>query len=148
MPFGSQSGGQKGVVDALTNTYTEVAKMMLLPDAGQHMKFLQGIQQAIMSYIQMQARASLGPPAGQGQPGAAGMGGMGGGMGMPQQGPPPGMGGGMPGPGGGAPPGPPGGMPPGLGPQRIAPGGGAGMGGLMTQPNPDELRQLLGAGGQ
>lgn len=129
----------KGVVDALTNTYTDIAKMMLLPDAAKHMQFLQGLQQGIMSYIQMQARASLGPQPGGG---AAGMGGMGGGIaGGPQPAPPP-AGGAMP-PGMG-----PGGPAPGGSPMRIAPGGGAGMGGLMQQPNPDELRRLLAAGPQ
>lgn len=132
----------KGVVEALTNTYTDIAKMMLMPDAARHMQFLQGLQQGIMSYIQMQARASLEPQGG----GQAGIGGMGGGMGgapPPQQGPP---GGGM---GGGMPPGMgPGGPSPTGSPMRIAPGGGAGMGGLMQQPNPDELRRLLASGPQ
>lgn len=126
----------KGVVDALTNTYTDIAKMMLLPDAAKHMQFLQGLQSGIMHYIQMQARASLEAPQG----GQAGIGGMGGGMGgaptpSPMQGQmPPGAG--------------PGGAAPGGSPMRIAPGGGAGMGGLMNQPNPDELRRLLQSGAQ
>lgn len=131
----------KGVVEALTNTYTDIAKMMLLPDAARHMQFLQGLQQGIMSYIQMQARASLGPSP---QGGMAGQGGMGGGVGGAPAPPP---GGGGPGMGPGMPPGAgPGGPAPGGSPMRIAPGGGAGMGGLMTQPNPDELRRLLAAG--
>lgn len=130
-------GGTKGVVDALTNTYTDIAKMMLLPDAPKHMQFLQGLQQGIMSYIQMQARASLGPSP---QGGLAGQGGMGGGMGGAPPPPPQGMGPGMP-PGAG-----PGGPSPTGSPMRIAPGGGAGMGGLMSQPNPDDLRRLLAAG--
>ena len=135
-------GGTKGVVDALTNTYTDIAKMMLLPDAAKHMQFLQVLQQGIMHYIQMQARASLEPGAGGG---LAGMGGMGGGIGggpQQQQGPQGPQGGGMP-PGIG-----PGGPAPGGSPMRIAPGGGAGMGGLMGQPDPEELRRLLQAGPQ
>lgn len=132
----------KGVVEALTNTYTDIAKMMLLPDAGQHMQFLQGLQQGIMHYIQMQARASLGPSPGGGAAGIGGMGGGAGGAPPMQTGPP----GGGP-PGGGMPPGMgPGGPAPGGQPMRIAPGGGAGMGGLMGQPDPEELRRLLAAG--
>lgn len=109
----------KGVVDALTNTYTDIAKMMLLPDAQQHAKFLQAIQQAIQQYIVQQAHATTAQPGGA----AGGMGGPGGGMGA---GPNPG------GPG----------APPAMG---IAPGGGAGMSGLMgaASQNPDELRRML-----
>jgi hypothetical protein len=123
----------KGVVDALTNTYTDIAKMMLLPDAQQHMQFLQGLQQGVMKYIQMQANASMqNPPGGA----MAGMGGPGGGMGAP-----PGMGG--PPPMGGNPGGP--GAPPAM---SIAPGGGAGMSGLMGGAPPDDLRRLLAQGAQ
>lgn len=131
-------GGQKGVVEALTNTYTDLSKMMLLPDAQHHMQFLQGLQQGVMNYIRAQANATLQPLGGA----QAGMGGPGGGMGGQ---PPPGMGGGMGGPGG------PGGNPGGPGaPQgmRIAPGGGAGMSGLMGGANPDDLRRLLAQGAQ
>jgi hypothetical protein len=128
----------KGVVDALTNTYTDVAKMQLLPDAQQHMQFLDGLQQGIMHYIQMQASATTGPPPAGG---AGGMGGMGGGMGAgPGAGPmgaPPGMGmGGGPDTGGGA--GPPA--------MATAPGGGAGMTGLMGAApggGADALQRLL-----
>lgn len=124
----------KGVVDALTNTYTDVAKMKLLPDANQHMQFLDGLMQGVMHYIQMQANATLGPGPGGG---AGGIGGMGGGVGAG------GAGGAMP-PGAG-----PGGPPPG-GPMQIAPGGGGGMSGLMAGagggPNPDDLRRLLAQG--
>lgn len=133
-------GQQKGVVEALTGTYTDIAKMMLLPDAQKHMQFLQGLQAGLMKYIQMQANATLGQPGGD----QAGMGGPGGGMGAP-----PGMMGGPPpgGPMGGNPGGP--GAPPAM---RIAPGGGAGMSGLMGGaqggPNPDDLRRLLAQGAQ
>ena len=125
---------QKGVVEQLTNTYTDISKMMLAPDAQQHMQFLQGLQQGLMKYIQMQAHASTQNPPGGAQ---AGMGGPGGGMGAP-----PGMGGPPP---GGNPGGP--GAPPGM---TNAPGGGGGMTGLMgaAQQNPDELRRLLAAGAQ
>lgn len=131
-----------GVVDALTNTYTDIAKMKLLPDAQVHMQFLNGLEQGIMSYIQMHANATLGGSPGGG---AAGIGGMGGGVGQGSL--PPGMGAGgpPPSPGGGG-MGMPGGGPPGMGgppPMSIAPGGGAGMSGLMR---PD-LRQLLAARG-
>lgn len=124
------SGSQKSVVDALTNTYSDVAKMMLLPDAQSHMKFLQGLQQGIMQYIQMQARATTQPQPGGG---LAGMGGPGGGVGAPQPPGPSPMGGGM-----GA-------------PMQTAPGGGAGMTGLMgaaQQIPPDVMKQLAGGGGQ
>ena len=127
------SGSQKSVIDALTNTYSDVAKMMLLPDAQAHMKFLSGLQQGIMQYIQMAAKATTQPqPGGQ----LAGMGGPGGGIGMP------GMTGG---PGGGPPPGP---MQPAPG---AGTGGGGGMGGLMgaaQQIPPDVMKQLAGAAGQ
>jgi hypothetical protein len=125
-----------GVVDALTNTYTDIAKMKLLPDAQQHMQFLDGLEQGIMSYIQMQANATLQQPGG----GAGGMGGMGGGVGAGPGGPSPGSQGAMP-PGAPQGPGMSAGPPP--GPMQIAPGGGAGMSGLMGAANPDELRQLL-----
>lgn len=131
----------KGVVDALTNTYTDVAKMRLLPDAPAHTQFLDGLEQGIMSYIQMQSRASLGQPGGS----AAGIGGAGGGVGSL----PPGMGASGPPPSPVGQAGPPGGGMP-QGPMSIAPGGGAGMSGLMGGasggPNPDELRRLLAAG--
>jgi hypothetical protein len=128
------AGQQKGVVDQLTNTYTDISKMMLAPDAQQHMQFLQGLQQAVMKYLQMQAQASTQAPPGGAM---AGMGGPGGGMGaMPPGGPQ------------AANPGGPG-APPGM---RIAPGGGAGMSGLMGGagggPNPDDLRRLLAQGAQ
>jgi hypothetical protein len=123
-------GGQKGVVDALTNTYTDIAKMMLLPDAEKHMQFLQGLQQGVMKYIQMQAAASMqNPPGGA----MAGIGGPGGGMGAPPG--PPGM---------GANPGGPG-APPAM---ANAPGGGGGMTGLMGGAPPDDLRRLLAQGAQ
>jgi len=73
-------GQQKGVVEQLTTTYTDIAKMMLAPDAQQHMQFLQSLQQGIMKYLQMQAHASTQNPPGGAQ---AGMGGPGGGMGAP-----------------------------------------------------------------
>jgi hypothetical protein len=128
------AGGQKGVVEALQNTYTDIAKMAFLPDAQQHQQFLQGLQQGILNYLRQQASASMqNPPGGA----MAGMGGPGGGMGG---GPPGGMMGANPG-GPGAPPG-----------MRIAPGGGAGMSGLMGGaqggPNPDDLRRLLAQGAQ
>jgi hypothetical protein len=136
----------KGVVDALTNTYTDIAKMKLLPDANQHMQFLHGLEQGIMQYIQMAAQATLTSVGG----GAAGIGGMGGGIGAGGEGVPgmegaPGMGAGGPEPGAGM--GAGGGAP---GPMTIAPGGGAGMSGLMGGagggPNPDDLRRLLAQG--
>lgn len=136
-------GGQKGVVDGLTNTFTDISKMMLLPDAPQHMQFLQGLQQGIMAYIRQQANATLQPPGGA----MGGMGGPGGGPGgQPMGGP----GGGMGGPGGppmGGNPGGPG-APQGM---RNAPGGGGGMTGLMGaagQASPDDLRRLLAQGAQ
>jgi hypothetical protein len=128
----------QGVVDALTNTYTDIAKMKLLPDSQQHVQFLDGLMNGVLKYIQMQANSTVGPPGGIAG-GAGGMGGMGGGMGAA-----PGMG------GGGAPPTPPPGMgapPPAM---ANAPGGGGGMTGLMGGANPDDLRRLLamqGAGG-
>jgi hypothetical protein len=135
----------QGVVDALTNTYTDIAKMKLLPDAQAHMQFLNGLEQGIMSYIQMQANATLQAPGG----GAAGIGGMGGGIARGAGALPPGMGPSAVPPGGlpGGPPGGPAGPPPGPGPMSIAPGGGAGMSGLMTRPNPADLQRLLAARG-
>jgi len=127
---GGSSG--KGVVEQLTNTFTDISKMMLAPDAPQHMQFLQGLQQGIMNYIRMQANATMQAPPGGAM---AGMGGPGGGVGAA----PPG------GPMGANPGGP--GAPPGM---RIAPGGGAGMSGLMgaANANPDDLRRLLAQGAQ
>jgi hypothetical protein len=128
----------KGVVDALTNTYSDVAKMKLLPDSQQHMEFLDGLQQGLMQYIQISANATLNMPGGA----QAGMGGPGGGIGAgvgsgaAAGGPPPGAGMGGPGPG------------PGPQPMQIAPGGGGGMSGLMSQPNSDDLRRLLSTGPQ
>ena len=113
-------GGQKGVMDALQNVFTDIAKMQLLPDAQQHMQFLQGLQTGIMNYLRMQANATLQAPGGA----MGGMGGPGGGVG------------GMP-PGGGAPP-----------PMANAPGGGGGMTGLMGNAPPDDLRRLLAQGAQ
>ena len=142
----------QGVVDALTNTYTDVAKMKLLPDANQHAAFLDGLQNGILKYIQMQANGTTGaPPGGV----AGGIGGAGGGLGAAPAAP--GMGAPGMGPGGAAPtpqmPNALGGMgggmptPGGPGPMQIAPGGGAGMSGLMGNASPDDLRRLLASAG-
>jgi hypothetical protein len=127
--------------------------MKLLPDANQHVQFLDGLEAGILKYIQMQANSTLGPPGGIAG-GAGGMGGMGGGVGAAPPGmgaggtaptapaapPPPGMGGGPPMGGGGQ---MPNAMGPAPSPMQIAPGGGAGMSGLMANVNPDDLRRLL-----
>lgn len=112
-------------MDGLKKVYGAVAQLKLLPDAGQHAQFIDGLGNAIVQYIQTVSSSTIGGPS-------AGMGGPGGGMG------------GMPPMGGGGPPGM--GAP---GPQQIAPGGGAGMSGLAPQGqiDPQQLRQLLSAGG-
>lgn len=109
-------------MDALTNTYTDIAKMKLLPDAPQHVQFLDALDQTIMHYIQQQASATVQNPGMT--PGAGGMGGMGGGVGNGPMGP----------------------SGPGPSPMGIAPGGGGGMSGLMGASQgggADALRQLI-----
>lgn len=80
------------------------------------LEFLTGLQGTITGFLRSQAEGTAQQAASLGQAGGAG------GMGAPS---------------------PMGGMPGGGG---MGMGMGGGMGGLMSSPNPDELRRLLGAG--
>lgn len=136
---------QQGVIDGLQKLAGPISQLMFEPDAAQHLQFIQGLQQAIVTYVQQQQgqvaqqaaqagqqAATMGAGMGQGGSGAAGMD-----MGM-------GAGGGGGGFGGAA----PNGSPAQLDPTQMGAGGGSGMVGLAASPNPDELRRLLGQGSQ
>jgi hypothetical protein len=123
-----------GVLEDLKGIYSDISNLMLDPDAGQHAQFIQGLQQAILKYIQQQQQLKA-QQAAQAQQAAAQQA-LGGGQQQPGQ---------MP---GGGPGGRPGGPPMG-GPSQAGqgapppPGGGASPQGAQM-PNPDELRRVLG----
>lgn len=124
------------VTDILQEIMGLLAEAQTAPDAAAHMDVIHALQQGIAQYIQADRQKTRAQATGMGQPGQSP-------GGPPGAGGPPGMMGGLRPPPGMASPmsGPPGGggaMPP----QRIAPGGGAGMSGFGT-PNPDELRRTL-----
>lgn len=136
-------GGSQTVVDGLKKEFANIAQLQLLPDAGPHQQFLQGLMAGMQKYIVQDAAKAAnitpGQPSGGAQQGQQGPGGIGGLAAPGAPGSPsmtPGQaGGGTPAPGG----------PPGLG----APGGGnmglgGGMMGLAPQlTDPDELRRMM-----
>lgn len=133
------AANQQGVIDGIQKLAGQIAQLQFEPDAQQHMPFIQGLQQAIVQYVQQQ-QGQVAAQAAQTQQQAAQMGANGNGMaGMGM-----GAGGGGGGPLGAA---PDGGLAP-LGPTQMGAGGGQGMVGLAASPNPDELRRLLGGGSQ
>lgn len=140
------AANQQGVIDGLQKLAGPISQLMFEPDASQHLQFIQGLQQAIVTYVQQQQGQVAAQAAQAGQQAAT----MGAGMGQPG-GSDAGMAGmGMaPSGGGGSPVGSPtgGGMAP-LDPTQMGAGGGSGMVGLAASPNPDELRRLLGQGSQ
>lgn len=137
------AANQQGVIDGIQKLAGQIAQLQFEPDAQQHMPFIQGLQNAIVTYVQQQAAQAAQAATQAGQQ-AAQMGASGGGMGDAGLGSMGGAGGGGYSPGG-APP--DGGLAP-LGANQMQPGGGlgGGFGGLTTPPNPDELRRLLSQG--
>ena len=129
MASGSKRHGAD-VIDIMQEIMQLLADAQTAPDAQAHGQIIQALQSGIAQYIQQDRSKTRAQATGMGQ-------GQGGPGGPPGAGGPPGM------PGGLTPPGAPSGgaMPPPQ-PQRIAPGGGAGMSGFGT-PNPDELRRTL-----
>lgn len=136
---------QDTVVDGLKKLFPQIAQLQLASDASQHMDVIQGLQQAIQQYIQLDAQK-----AAQGQQQMAAQAAQGAAAGGPPgmgSGGPPGMGGGAPGGMGQSP------MTPGQAgspmqapgsPLSIAPGGGTGMSGFgQDLTSSDELRRML-----
>lgn len=104
------------MIEGLKSLLRNVADLKLTPDAD--MQFLAGLESSIIGYVKAAGQQSINGALGQSAPqgGMATPGGMGDAtMGMSD-----------------------------MGPQQIAPGGGAGMSGLAPQAmNGDELRRIL-----
>lgn len=136
---------QQGVIDGLQKLAGPISQLMFEPDATQHLQFIQGLQQAIVTYVQQQQGQVAAQAAQAGQQAAT----MGAGMGQPQGGNGAGMDmGGLGGGGNSLAGAAPNGSPAQLDPTQMGAGGGAGMVGLAASPNPDELRRLLGQSSQ
>ena len=119
------------MLQGLQGVLGELGSLMAAPDAD--VRFLSQLQLVITGKIRQGTQQAIQGPRPGGPPGAGGPPGIGPGMGPQQIGP--GGGGGMSGFGGAA-PAMMGGGPP-----------GAGAGQPMGQPNPDELRRVMGAQG-